>query len=268
MPVVKGFQKITGTIQNSTFYTVHGSDKVYLRTKGGPSKSMVENHWKFEKLRLNNSEWKGCTMMTKYIRESMNLMKPLEDYPVCGALNGISKQIQKTDLETKHGKRGIYLSKNRDLLGGFSVSKQQLLESVLRVPIQASIDRETGTAEVSIPSIDTNRQIYNFRKLPYFRIIVCLSRVSDVIFSTEKNQYIREHDTTHESENWITTDWFQTVGKIPAQNYKLALPNITLPFPDCITLILTFGFDFGKIGSDGQPASVKYAGCGKVIRVA
>ena len=86
MPVVNGFQKIAGTIQNSTFYTAHGSNKVFLRTKGSPSKSMVENHWKLKKLRLNNSEWNGCTMMTKYIRESMNLMKPVEEYSVCGAL--------------------------------------------------------------------------------------------------------------------------------------------------------------------------------------
>ena len=267
MAVVKGFQKITGTIQNATFYTIQGSDKVYLRTKGGPSKSLIKRHPHFEKLRRNNSEWSGCTQMTGNIRNTLSILKPMEDYPVCGALNAISKQIQKTDLDGEHGKRGIYLSKNKELLGGFSASRHQVLESVLRIPINCTLDRETGSAQIALSAIDTHMQLYNFRKLPYFRLSMMLARVSDLEFSVEKDKYVVIHDPMFEGESWFHSEWLSTVGIVPAITRDFSFPKESMPLPDCMTMVLTFGLEFGKTGNDGKPETVKYAGCGKVMRV-
>lgn len=267
MAVVKGFQKVTGTIQNVTFYTVQGSDKVYMRTKGGPSKNRIKKDRSFEKLRRNNTEWKGCTMMTSQIRDSLFILKPMEDYPVCGALNGINKQIQKTDTEGVHGKRGLYLSKNKDLLGGFSVSRKQELESVLRIPINATLDRDAGTAHIALPSIETSMYLYNFQSLPYFRLVTKLTTVSDLEYSEEKGTYELMHEVNLEGDARFISEWIPSIGTIPAMNIDLALPQIGFPLPDCVTLILGFGLEFAKPGADGKPESVKYAGCGKVIRV-
>ena len=267
MAVVKGFQKVTGTIQNVTFYTVQGSDKVYMRTKGGPSKNRIKKDGSFEKLRRNNTEWKGCTMMTSQIRDSIFILKPMEDYPVCGALNGINKQIQKTDTVGVHGKRGLYLSKNKDLLGGFSVSRKQELESVLRVPINATLDREAGTAHISLPSIETSMYLYNFQGLPYFRLVTKLTSISDLEYSEEKGIYEFMHDVVIEGDAGFQSDWLPTIGTIPAMDIDLALPRKVFTLPDCVTLILGFGLEFAKPGADGKPESVKYTGCGKVIRV-
>jgi len=38
MARVKGPFKISGSVGNNTFYSLPGSDQVYLRTKSGPSK--------------------------------------------------------------------------------------------------------------------------------------------------------------------------------------------------------------------------------------
>lgn len=267
MAIVKGFQQITGSLQNATFYTIQGGDQVYVRMKGGPSKRMIKNSPKFEKLRRNNEEWKGCTRMASAIRGSFYPLKSLEDYPVIGALNAIAKQIQLTDTEGAHGQRGLYLSKNKDLLGGFSLSRKQVLESVLRVPITATIQREEKMASVSIPSINTGMYLYNFRNLPYFRIIMSFAAVLDMGFSEEKNQY-----QTLCSDEWgvythFESSWLSATGVAPALNQLLKLPLVENDLPESVTLVLSVGVEFGKAGNDGNPEAVKYAGCGKVIKV-
>jgi hypothetical protein len=267
MAIVKGFQKITGALQNATFYTIQGGDQVYVRMKGGPSKRMIKTSPKFEKVRRNNEEWKGCTRLASAIRGSFYPLKSLEDYPVIGALNAIAKQIQLTDTEGTHGQRGLYLSKNKDLIGGFNLSRKQVLESVLRVPITAVIHREEQTAQVTIPSINTGMYLYNFRNLPYFRIIMAFAAVLDMGFSEEKNRY-----ETLCSDEWgvythFESPWLSTTGVAPALNQPLKLPFVENDLPESVTLVLSVGVEFGKAGVDGNPEAVKYAGCGKVVQV-
>jgi hypothetical protein len=65
------------------------------------------------------------------------------------------------------------------MLSGFSFSRKQVLESVLRVPITATLDRETGLGTIDIQAINTDLYLYNFRKLPYFRILASQGGVCD-----------------------------------------------------------------------------------------
>jgi hypothetical protein len=133
----------------------------------------------FEQVRRNNSEWAGCTKMGSQIKGSFWPMNQPEDYPVTGAINAICKQIQKPDTTAEAGKRPICLKQHKDMLSGFSFSRKQVLESVLRVPITATLDRETGLGTIDIQAINTDLYLYNFRKLPYFRILASLGGVCD-----------------------------------------------------------------------------------------
>ena len=60
MAIVKGFLQMTGGIKGMSFYTRVGSDKVIMRTKGGPSKYTVKNGSNYAKLRKHQLEWQGC----------------------------------------------------------------------------------------------------------------------------------------------------------------------------------------------------------------
>ena len=59
MARVNGIFNITGSLQNVSFYTMKGSDKVYARTKGGPSSRRMKVGPEFELLRKHQVEWKG-----------------------------------------------------------------------------------------------------------------------------------------------------------------------------------------------------------------
>ncbi len=267
MAIVKGFQKITGALQNASFYTVQGGDQVYVRMKGGPSKRMIKKSPNFEKVRRNNEEWKGCTRLAKAMRDSFYPLKALEDYPVIGSLNAIAKKIQLTDTEAEHGQRGLYLSKNKDLLGGFNLSRKQVLESVLRVPITTVIHREEQTAQVTIPPINTGMYLYNFQHLPYFRVIMAFTAVLDMGFSEEKNGYETLCSDDLGVYTHFESPWLSATGIVPALSQTLKLPLVENNLPDSVTLVLSVGVEFGKTGNDGTPEAVKYAGCGKVVQV-
>jgi len=267
-----GIQKITGTIDGVTYYNIMGSDKVYVRKAGGPSKNMIKKAPQFEKLRRNNNEWAGCTKMGSMMRLALGNIIDLADYPIIGAMNGIGKQIQQSSNEEEHGKRGLYLSKNKQLLLGFNVSRKQVLESVLRVPITSSLNREEGTAQVVIPAINAEMYLYNFRNLPFYRIKVSMFAVSDVGFSPENSKYEATNPNYTDYGAGAISEWFTTNGSIAEQciHLKIVLPSTSeqgFPVPEDLTLILTVGIEFGKVGSNSLPVGVKYVGCGKVVRV-
>ena len=219
--VINGLQKITGTIENATFYTIMGGDTVYMRTKGGPSKSMIKKSPRFAKVRLNNAEWAGCTKLGSNMRSALGGAKNLADFPVIGAMNAIAKKIQNTTLDEEPGKRGLYLSKNKDMLLGFNVSRKQVFESVVRVPIKTSLNRETVGAQVIIPTINTDMYLYNFRNLPFLRFFVSMCPVSDIIYSDEKKTYVPANPDYVYFYHSMCSDWFTTNGQIPEQTYQL-----------------------------------------------
>ena len=259
---------MTGSFSNISMYTMHGSDQVIIRTKGGPSKKQIKTAPQFEGLRRNNSEWAGCTKMGSDIRNSFFAMKRLEDYPVTGSLNSICKQIQKADTVNELGKRGVYLSRHKEMLVGFCFSKKQVLESVLRVPIKTTLDREKGEAQVDIQAINADMYLYNFRKLPYFRIIGVIGGVCDKTYIADENKYDNLHDNYYDEQNGVyESEWMPTMGVLPALSFTLHYPLVDNPIPDDVTIILSVGIEFGQVSYDGKPVGVKYAGCGKVMMV-
>ncbi|MDP4240688.1 MAG: hypothetical protein Q8904_14590 [Bacteroidota bacterium] len=268
MAISKSTTPMTGSMANVTMYKMHGSDNVIIRMKGGPTRKQIKTKPQFEKVRQNNSEWAGCTRMGSKIRKSFEAMNRLEDYPVTGALNAICKQIQKLDTGNNQGKRAIRLSQHKDMISGFSFSRKQVLESVVRVPIDISLDRTTGEARIEIPPLNADMYLYNFRNLPYYRIVANLGGVCDMMIAEGGRKYESPYDGYCDKQNGVfESEWMPAAGVQPAMQFTLQYPLTENPIPDEVTLLLCLGIEFGKVGVDNQPVAVKYAGTGKIVRV-
>ena len=268
MARMKNIMQMTGSMANVSMYTMQGHDEVIIRMKGGPNKRQIKTKPQFEKVRRNNSEWAGCTKMGSQIRWSFQNMNRMEDYPVTGALNAICKQIQKLDTESEHGKRAVYLSRHKEMLVGFTFSRKQVLESVLRVPIETTLDRVTGEALIDIPAVNTDLYLYNFRKLPYYRMVANLSGVCDMtVPENEKNYEHATYNYIDKEEGVYESAWLPTMGTQAAMHIRLQYPLIENPIPDDVTLLLCIGIEFGKKGYGDITEPVKYAGSGKIVRV-
>lgn len=171
MARLDGLTQMTGSMANISMYKLHGHDKIIIRTKGGPSKYHIKTKPQFAKLRNNNTEWSTCTKMAAMIRTACSMMKAVEDYPVSGALNALCKHIQKLDTDSEHGKRVIYLTKHTACLEGFSFGQKQVLESVIRVPIEIFARPYYGYGSYSYTDNEHRDAVVQLQKatiLPYY----------------------------------------------------------------------------------------------------
>ena len=269
MARAKNFLDITGSIANFSMYHLQGHDEVIVRSKGGPNKHQIKTKPQFEKVRRNNEEWKACTNMTSQIRQAYYHLKRIEDYPASGSLNAICKQIQKEDTTSEHGKRAVLVSAHKHLLVGFSLSKKQVFESVLRVPVTANIDRTTGKAVIDIGELNTELYLYNFRKLPVFRIVTMLASLVDIEYGENSYlEYIDSNECFFSREKGIyQSEWFHSFGTHPAMHIALEYPMDIDPIPPHISLMLTIGIEFGKPSAGNSYEPVKYAGSGKILKM-
>ena len=268
MAIVKGPIVMTGGFGNASFYTRRGSDKVIARIKGGASKEKIKTSPKFEGFRLQQKEWKGCTAFASVLRYAFGGLHRLADYNLTPVLNGFAKNLQKTDTVNAVGTRNVCLSGLGYTLENFNFNRTYPFNTVLRVMVQGAINRETGRATVQVPRINTETDMLNVQRLPYFRLIVALGVVSDLVYNEAGNEYRPAVPEMHGISEVVTGDWLPAENMLTEQTIAVQLDDDTLRYlTDKCTLILSMAIEFGKVGFTGAPQEVKYAGSGRVLRV-
>ena len=109
MARVKNLDQITGSLKNLSFYTRKGSDAIFVRTKGGPSKEKIKRNPEFEGLRRINREFGGCSAMSKQIRQSFGELSHVADYNLSSALNSLMKSIKAKPKSSSWNSESLFL---------------------------------------------------------------------------------------------------------------------------------------------------------------
>ena len=268
MAIVKGPIELTGSLSNISFYTRVGSDKVIARTKGGAKKEKIKSSPKFAGFRLQQNEWKGCTSFASTLRFAFGGLHRVADYNLTSVLNGFAKNLQKTDELGEVGKRAIRLSKYPYTLDGFNFNRNYPLTTVLRVSPYPTIDRETCSAKLIIPRINTEIDLLNVQRLPYFRLVVSLGAVSDVAWMADAKEYWPLVPEVHGVTEVMTGEWLPSENILAEQTVELAIGEEQRQyFTSDVSLVLSLAVEFGKVGFTGAVQEVKYAASGKVMKV-
>jgi len=268
MTIVKGFMQMSGSIKGVSFYTRRGSDKVIMRTKGGPKKKQIEKSPRFEKSRQNQCEFGGSARFGSLSRHAFGGLHRLADYNLTPALIGIGKNLMTLDKTGEVGKRSLKLSIYKEVLEGFNFNRINPFTSVLRVSPRWEIDREKLEAVVTIPRINTDIDLLNFQKLPFFRLIVVIGTVSDMVYNPARKKYVPMVLELNGVSKTLTGEWNTTQTILPEHTMTVKLPESRIPFvTDSVTVLLSMAVEFGNVGFTGEPVEVKYAGCGKVVEV-
>jgi hypothetical protein len=268
MAIVKGTVVMTGGFGNASFYTVRGSDKVIARTKGGASKEKIKTSPKFEGLRKQQKEWSGCAKFGSVARYAMGGLYRLADYNITPVLNGMGKNLMKLDAKSEVGTRQLRLSAYRQALEGFNLNRNYPLNTVLRVNYRCELNRETLTASVHFPRINTAIDLLNVQRLPFFRLIVSLGVVSDLHFNPTHNDYEPAAPSLHGISETNTGEWNSTQTILAEHSMSAAFGHEELvDMTDAATLLVCVAVEFGNVGFTGEPVEVKYAGSAKVVAV-
>ena len=266
MAIVKGPIVFTGSLSNVSFYTRRGSDKVIVRTKGGASKAKIKSSPKFEGFRKQQKEWSACAKFGSVTRYAFGGLHRIADYNLTPVLNGMGKNLMKLDKTTDIGQRNLFLTAYPQALEGFNFNRNYPFNTVLRVSPHWEFAREKSEVIVQIPRINTETDIYNLQKLPYFRLIIAVGVVSDITFNTTTNEYEPVMPLLHGISETTTGKWLPVQGIVPAHTLTVDISeNEFSQLNDHVTLILSMAIEFGQVGFTGEPVEVKYAGSGKVL---
>jgi hypothetical protein len=280
MARVKQLDQITGSLKNLSFYTRKGSDQIFVRTKGGATKDQIKRRPEFENVRKNNKEFGGCSKMSKQIRLTFFDLAHVADYNLSSVLCSLAKNIQKADTDHPAGERRIQLSKFRAMLTGFNFNTNNRFDTLLRIALQSSIDRETQQATVNIPAFACSFGLYlpNSRsatsgrtpaKPDYslFRISISLGVATDLQLNTQNTGYEPVHSTLGLGYKTTSTPWYSTQASIHEQQLLLNINEPSAIFTDDDTLVLSIAIEFGTLDAFGNPTPVRGAGAGKLLGI-
>jgi len=259
---------MTGSVKGVSFFTRRGSDQVIMRTKGGVTKEKLATAPQYEGLRNHQKEWSGCTKFGSMTRYAFGGLNRLADYNITAVLNGMAKNLMKLDSESELGQRGLQLSLHKQVLEGFNFNRQYPFNTVLRVGITGAIDRNNLLATVTVPRINTDIDLINIQRLPYFRLIIAIGTVSDVNYDEAQKAYMPTVTDLHGTSQVVNSDWFpsQTIVSENILTVQMSAAEQAL-LTDEVSVLLSIAIEFGTVGFNGETVEVKYAGCGKVLAV-
>jgi len=268
MAIVKGFMQITGSIKGVSFYTRRGSDKVIMRTKGGATKEQITHSPKFKKTRMQMKQFGGAAKFASISRFAFGGLHRLADYNLTPVLIKTGNNLMKLDTTSEFGKRNLKLSEYRHVLEGFNFNREYPFNTVLRISPRWEIDREHLLAKVTFPRINTDIDLLNIQKLPFFRLIIVIGTISDLVYNHEIEEYEPVVYDLHGHCDTLTGKWNSTQTILPEQTMILQMAEEEVGLlTENVTVLLSVAVEFGNVGYTKEPVEVKYAGCGKVLGV-
>jgi len=192
----------------------------------------------------------------------------LADINLCPVWTGMGRKILKLDNVNEIGKRHLRFSECKQELEGYNLNKKYPITSILKVSPMAELNRETLQATVSVPRINTSTDLENIQRLPYFRLILCLGLVSDMMYNPDGriSKYKPVIDELNGERISLIGEWLSTNDIISPQVLSVRLYEDLLPLlTDDVTVLLSMGVEFGTVGFGGVIEQVKRAGCGKIL---
>ncbi len=268
MARVNGPFNITGGIKGVSFYTMKGSDTVFMRTKGGPSKRRMKVGAEFELVRKHQVEWRACVLFSSTLNGVCSELKKLGDYNVAPVWNGIGKKLMNLDTEHEVGKRWLELSNYPQVLEGFNINRNFVFNALFPANIQYELNKADNTLHIQLPRIKTQNDLYNLRNLPYFRLHFSLGLMSDIYFDAElvHGPYIQFNNPRHAFVAKNVTDWFSSNDMIPEKTIEMRLNKPVPPeLKEHFSFLACVGIEFGNVGFAGQIEPVKNASAAKIV---
>ena len=255
--------QFTGSVGNLTVYKRRDSDQLIVRKKGGASKKRIKTDPQYINTRRVNAEFGGRSTAGKWIRRAMLAIEHIGNEPVAGGLTRLLLPVQKMDQTSEWGRRAVALSSYPQLMNGYSLSKKNSFDSIIRNPINYSLNKTTNTAEIQIPALIPGINFFASAFHPLFRIELALGIVPDVFYDPVFKKYIPkgEYNQIHAVDTF--TEWYPISKGSPATSLTLKCPAVPVDSP--YSLMLTIGFRYGTVGEGNIFHIVKYQGAGKIL---
>lgn len=251
-----------GKFGDLSIYKMKGVDKPVVRRSSGHTKEQIRTNPDLATWKLEGKEFAGASKASKYIRAALAYQKPMADPHVTGALSALMRQVQALDTTGELGKRNVMLSKTPYYLKGFSLNKEVLFDSVVRYPLNCTINRETVSAKVEIPALIPGISLVSPANYPYYSFCFSLGTVPDIIHNGT-GYFPSNH--AYGNCRYQFSEWYPLLQGSPAIELECAY-NRSMP-DDQFTLVAAIGIRYGVLKGVNDIDPVRHAGSAKVLEV-
>ncbi|KQC33023.1 hypothetical protein AAU57_06580 [Nonlabens sp. YIK11] len=209
----KSLLKVEGTLDGMTFYKT--GDGYLVRTKGGVSKSRIDNDPAFARTRENGREFGHTAQSGKVLRNAIRpMLLQAKDKRVSSRMVKIMSQIKNQDQTNMRGYRnvatGIATPEGKLALQGFDFNNQAVLGSILYAPYE--LDSVTGTLQIN--GLVPNRDIVP----PNGSTHVSMSLgVASINFETGESQLRQSTETVFAVGDTVSSDVTLVPSSLPAE---------------------------------------------------
>jgi len=135
-----------------------------------------------------------------------------------------------------------------------------LLNTVIRHPVSCKVSRDTGSADVVIPSMIPGVNFYNPPQFQLCRFIIVLALIPDIVFGTDSYTHLKPMGERDE----IYTEWISTRKPLDEQRFELQIKDLNRLI-DSNSMVLAIGVEYGQAVSNTVIERVKYGGCASIL---
>ena len=268
MEKIKGLLESDGSMKEFSFYVVRGREIFILKTNGNTYNDQKTKSILSENMCKHQKEFGGCAYFGSLCRTALGGLHLMADMNVTSIIIGKGKNIMKFDTESELGKRKLILSEHKKVLEEVYFNKTITFDTILLVKPVVKFDRENLKAVIIIPEINTNIDLFNTKKHPFFRIMVAMGSVPDIIYNPDSDEYESMVVNFHSACEKYTTEWYPSNSIIFEQTITLQIPESRrTEFTDNINLVLSIAVQFGRYDWIHFPIEKKHGGYGKVLLV-
>ena len=242
-------------------YKMRGTDKMVVRAKGGPSLEKMRTDKKLQGSRNQQTQFGASSTSAKSIRDAMFSITHLADFGIHGHILKLNLAIMGMDENNKLGRQSLLYSRGLHFFEGLSLNRGITFDSVVTTTIPYSLDRNTCSAVLQLPSLTNGINFNCAWNYPFFRFRVNLGIVRDKVYVNGSGYEVL---TPAENENAaeVNTEWAPVKVGFDSEPLDLQINNPV--FDEHCHLILSIGIEFGT-QTNGTIQHVKYAGCAKIL---
>jgi hypothetical protein len=243
-----------GSFKSIRNYQNAHDPKVYAGEKGGANRDLIMNNPAFARTRENMSEFKGCGMAVKAIRQGLTgVVQEHTDTRFTGRLVSLVKMINLKDTEGVRGFRAITFSQNRPLLKSVTFHEKKKIDYELRKFIRTSHPDSRAEATMTVTGLNPNPQTFPGNAEAY-RVFNLISIISDYGYNGEVKKY--EPSSSLNSTNVLVYSDYTPVNTPLTAEVKATFPEETV-LTESDTVLQCIGIEFylrsGKEGYRRYP---------------
>jgi hypothetical protein len=252
-----------GNLGGISAYKMAWIKKTILRRPFGPSREDIHTKDSYSITRRNNSEFGGCATAGMFTRRCFQPLKSVSDFNATPLINSLMHSIKPLDTVSEFGKRNILISKAAYLLEGFNFNNRNPFETMVRNPLEATLDRFTLSASAQFPALMPKVNFFPPGSHSYFRVVAVLAVLPDLFFKVPK--YAPETEFSTYPVKAVSEWQIVKTGSSPI-HLDLQLP--IAPSFDSYSLVLSVGVEMGAAGKGGTIETIRHTGCGKILATA